>query len=109
MINVKIYRNENLILGFSISGHSDYRPRGSDIVCSAISALSQTAILAMEELAHVNPLWTRVDGLLECKLPDHLDPEASKTTQIILATIILGIENIASEYSRYVKVTSEEV
>ncbi|NLK35279.1 MAG: ribosomal-processing cysteine protease Prp [Gracilibacteraceae bacterium] len=46
MIKIVIYKaKEGRIKGFKISGHSGYGIRGTDIVCSAVSALGQTAIL----------------------------------------------------------------
>jgi len=109
MIKVKITRNGQLIRGFSLRGHSDYLPRGSDIVCSAVSALSQTAVLALAQVAGVTPVWTRQDGVLECKLPDDLDCLQTEASQTVLATIILGIENIAQQYPRHVNISTEEV
>jgi len=109
MINVKIFRDGQVIRGFSVSGHSDYRPRGSDIVCSAISALSQTAILALKQVAGVYPKWTRQDGLLECKMPDNLDDKQRDASRIVLNTIIVGIDNIAGHYPEHVNVSNEEV
>jgi hypothetical protein len=109
MITVKIFREGQTIHGFSVSGHSDYRPRGSDIVCSAVSALSQTAILALIEVAGVTPIWTRRDGQLECKIPPRVEDQPFKECQLVLSTIITGFAYIARDYPENVRVSDEEV
>lgn len=109
MINVKIFRDGQAIMGFSVSGHSNFRPRGSDIVCSAVSALSQTAILALDQVAGVSPDWIRDSGLLTCRLPVNLDDKRMETCQVVFGTIITGIDNIAREFPKNVNVINEEV
>lgn len=109
MINFIVFRDNATIRGFSVSGHSDFLPRGSDIVCSAVSALAQTGILALENVAKVKPHWTRQDGHLECRIPRGLAPESGRAAQLVLKTIIIGITNIAQHYPRHVTVTDEEV
>ena len=67
MIVVRIYWDNQAICGLSVCGHSDYSPRGSDIVCSAVSALAQTAVLALDAVVGVKPRFVRQEGLLLCK------------------------------------------
>lgn len=43
MIEVKVYNN-----GFTITGHAGYDVMGKDIVCAAVSALSQTCVISLE-------------------------------------------------------------
>ena len=47
MIKAEIYSNGDKITGFSILGHSGTAPRGHDIYCAGVSALSQSAYLAL--------------------------------------------------------------
>ena len=52
MITITMHRDkEYRYTGFTISGHADYAEEGSDIVCAAVSALSQTALLGLMEYA----------------------------------------------------------
>lgn len=104
-----IYRTGDLLLGLSVSGHSHLRPRGDDIICSAISALSQTAIPALERVAGVRADWRRAEGRLVCKLPPDLRPEEMEAAQAVLQTVVIGIETIARQYPRHVTVSDKEV
>ncbi|MGI6364362.1 MAG: ribosomal-processing cysteine protease Prp [Bacillota bacterium] len=109
MIVVRIYWDNQAICGLSVCGHSDYSPRGSDIVCSAVSALAQTAVLALDAVVGVKPRFVRQEGLLLCKLPPDLSEEARKEAGIVLRTVVTGIENIARHYPHHVTVTNKEV
>jgi hypothetical protein len=109
MIEVHVFWDEHSIFGFSVLGHSDYSSRGSDIVCSAVSALSQTALLALNEVAGITPIYTKKDGLLECRVPQDIVQKTLLTCQVIFKTILLGIENIAEQYPDFVEIYNEEV
>ena len=53
MIEVKVYNN-----GFTITGHAGYDVMGKDIVCAAVSALSQTCVISLEILIGQSWVWT---------------------------------------------------
>lgn len=52
MIYITIYHESktNHICGFQTSGHAGYAESGMDIICSAVSALTITAINSIDEL-----------------------------------------------------------
>ena len=50
---IKIYMEDK---GFIVKGHADYAPYGEDIICSAVSAIVQTAQMGLERLAEDYPL-----------------------------------------------------
>ena len=37
--------------GITISGHANYAPAGSDVVCAAVTVLTQTLIQSLEDLS----------------------------------------------------------
>lgn len=43
-----------------ISGHANYAPKGQDIVCAAISAIAETAVLGLKGVAETYPRHVRV-------------------------------------------------
>ena len=52
MITITMHRDKkDRYTGFTIKGHADYDEAGSDIVCAAVSALSQTALLGIMQYA----------------------------------------------------------
>ncbi len=96
------------LAGFRTQGHAGQAPHGSDIVCSAISALTQTAVNALESVAEVPVRPAVADGLLEVMLPRDLSKAQRDTGDIILRTIVQGLTDIASSYPAYARVVYKE-
>ena len=49
MIKARIYRKNQKICGFEISGHAGYAQAGEDIVCSAVTVLCFNTVNAVEK------------------------------------------------------------
>ena len=76
-----------------MSGHANMAPQGSDIVCSAVSALTLTLIRGLKEIACVE--------LQECVEAGNICIEWQKindTGKALVDTWFLGICGIAAEY-----------
>ena len=49
MIRISVVRDRRGdIVGWSVSGHSGFAPRGEDIVCAGVSAIVQTTLLGLQ-------------------------------------------------------------
>jgi len=108
MIRVAFWQGAGGLLGgFRVQGHAGYRPKGEDIVCAAVSALAQTAVISLKDQLPVAPEVNIRDGALECRLPASLNPAAQEQAQVILRTIELGLKAIASDYEQYVTIAYE--
>jgi len=109
MVEVKLfYRNNEEISGFQVKGHAGFAEKGQDIVCSAISVLAQTAVIGLGEYLHKSSFKYSIDdGYLKCMLQNDLSTEESKTAQIILKTMYLGIKSIEESYTSHVKIVKE--
>ena len=83
--------------GFTISGHADYAEEGSDIVCAAVSALSQTALLGLMEYASKDVPYEVNEGFLSVTVP-----EPSEASEIILGTMARGLQEMVRQYGEYV-------
>lgn len=105
MIAVEIKKNEQgFIKGFTVSGHSDYGEHGSDIVCSAVSALTQTALLGLKNIANIKVLYSIKDGFLSCDIPEIKDRDEMLKSCAILDTMVLGLMNIKKNYSPFITI-----
>lgn len=105
MIRIDIFYEDLLIKGFTVCGHAGYDQRGDDIVCAAVSALTQTAILGLNEYLAGKLKWEiDGDGMLECWLADDLVPEEQEKAQVILHTMELGLCNIRQSYDEFLAV-----
>ncbi len=97
------------ITGFSIKGHSGYAEEGSDIVCAAISALALTTDNALCRLVGLSPIERGgEDGFLEVLLPAGMTDQQMHDAQLLMSAFHLGIENIAQDYPRYVRLTTRK-
>ena len=110
MNTVTVYRRPTgEVAGFRAEGHANFRAvRSRDIVCSAVSALTQTAVNAMETVAGVPVEPTLGDGLLELLLPGGLTAKQASACQIILRTVLQGLADIAETYPAQVRIRYEE-
>ena len=104
MITVTICRSENDITGFTVDGHANFKPPGEDIVCSAVSVLTQAALLGLAQ--HILIDYSISEGHMECRLPE-LDEVDKIRAEAILETMLLGLKNIEKNYPGYVEVMDD--
>lgn len=101
MITIEITRDSGQrIVQFQVKGHSGSAPRGKDIICAGVSALTQSALLGISRYLKRTIRWQAADGLLFmelCDLPDDL-------TDAVLATMLLGLEEIVNLEPEYVRI-----
>lgn len=114
MIRITVYRQGRDIHGFTTEGHADAAPEGQDIVCAAVSAIVQTAVFGLHEIAGftmecgLDPESDRVAR----KLPEGLrqkNEQAYHDAQVILAAMIVGLTSVAQEHSEFVSISEEEI
>ena len=114
MTTIKIFRNQNRdIVRYEVSGHVDFDEHGRDILCAAVSVLSQTSILALEKVCRIkqSDLELCVDeqsGYLMASLSKKLQGEERKCANIVLESMVVGMEDLAKQYPKYIKITREE-
>ena len=115
MITVTVYRDrEKDIHGFSTQGHALSAPEGKDIVCAAVSAIVQTAIFGLSEVAGLTmecamePDTDRVTRVLPRNLR-RKNGKAYERAQTILATMAIGLKSVADAHSEYVTINEEEM
>ncbi|NLK29183.1 MAG: ribosomal-processing cysteine protease Prp [Clostridiales bacterium] len=104
MIKVSIHKNaDNLITGFTLSGHADYAEYGSDVVCAAVSALVINTINSIENFTsdqfHLEQ--DEKKGFIEF----HVVPPMSNNSNLLLTSLALGLQGIAEEYTdKYIQI-----
>ncbi|QGG47246.1 ribosomal-processing cysteine protease Prp [Heliorestis convoluta] len=98
--------DRGLIVGFETKGHAGAAPAGQDVVCAGVSALTFTAVNGLEHFLGADATEVRAPkpGELRCILKLPLNQADSKVAQIILETMLLGLEQIQEAYPAYVQV-----
>ncbi len=110
MIEIKIFSDSlGNIKKYNIRGHADFAPYGEDIICAAISVLSQTTLIGLVEILQLgkNEVFYKIDentGYLNVELKNIEGESVLKDTQILLQTFKLGVESIQGNYPESVKI-----
>ncbi|MDO4357064.1 MAG: ribosomal-processing cysteine protease Prp [Clostridia bacterium] len=103
-------RNDGEILGFAAKGHAGYADAGEDIVCAAISALTQATEYGLTEVVRV-PVERRLNEKradYAVELSDSADPAARRQAQILLKTLSGSLQAIANDYPRHIRIIFQE-
>ncbi|NMB02265.1 MAG: ribosomal-processing cysteine protease Prp [Firmicutes bacterium] len=106
MTRIEFYKTDHGWQGFKALGHTGFADSGEDIVCAAVSILTQTAVLGIGQVLGIDA-QVHVDetkGLLVCLLPQGLNEEQWKQSQLILKVMHVGLTATAEEYGDYVSV-----
>ncbi|WP_026485964.1 ribosomal-processing cysteine protease Prp [Caldanaerobius polysaccharolyticus] len=104
MIEILIKRDgQGKIVYCEITGHAGYSDYGKDIVCAAVSAIAQTALLGVKELTGAKVEESVRPGNFALKVINVSTDDRVKLDGI-LETMVLGLKDIAGQYSRYVKI-----
>lgn len=122
MVRVNIYRNkQGCIVKYLVEGHACYSNsgnaprfmrrflRGGDVVCAAVSAVTQSAVIGLKEVAGIVPGLEIEKGYLECILPEEIDEKQREKADTILETMVLALKDIEEQYGKHVSVNETEV
>ncbi len=93
MIHFKIRYNNARLSELTLEGHSDGL-KGKDILCAAISAISQSALTGLIYYNKDGIEWKLEKGYINIRIKDLFDEKI----QVILTTMVLGIKAISKEF-----------
>lgn len=109
MTEITLFRKNGRAVGFMAQGHTGYADDGSDIVCAAISALTQAAVIGLNEVIGLQTALEIEDGYIYCMLPKAVSEKAWHDAELILNTLALSLSSIAETNGDYIKLTDREV
>jgi len=92
-------------ISFSVEGHAGFDQKGSDIVCAAVSVLAQTAVIAINRIAGIHQRIEQREGFLKSVLEIDEDDGRTEVLRIILATMIIGLDEIVKVYPERLVIT----
>lgn len=103
-------RNNGEIEGFRAKGHAGYAEAGEDIVCAAVSALTQATEYGLTEV-----IGAPVDRKLNEKRADYTvelvssaDAATRQQAQVLFKTLSGSLQSIANEYPRHIRIIFQE-
>ena len=109
MTTITVYSTAGHVTGFEAKGHSGYAAAGEDIVCAAVSALTQTAYLGLVEYVSPETQVRQKGGALRVTLPQGLSEGQLEKAELILGTMLIGLRSAEENYSDYLKIVKKEV
>lgn len=83
----------------TVTGHANYAEMGKDIVCSAISTLTQTLIQAVEQLTEDKIEYSISPGKVDIKFWC-----LSGETKTLINAFFIGVKMVADGYPDNVKI-----
>ena len=102
MITVTLFKQNGSVVKIRACGHSGLGEHGQDVLCAAVSALVQTAYLAIVDIA--GDTEYRRDGktgLFEFDIPSA--PEKRHDIDVIIHAMCVGLRDITSGYPQNLK------
>ena len=110
MTTIKVYgAASGIVRGFEAIGHAgSAQSRRNDLICCAVSVLTQTCVNALEAVAGVIPEVELDDGYLRCILPEGTDGEKLDKAQIIFRTVLQGLTDIEKTNPKKIRIQQIE-
>ncbi|MBP3656643.1 MAG: ribosomal-processing cysteine protease Prp [Clostridia bacterium] len=110
MTTIKVYgAASGMIHGFEAGGHAgSAQSRRNDLICCAVSVLTQTCVNALEAVAGITPHVEIHDGYLRCVLPEGTEGGAMETAQIIFRTVLQGLTDIEKTNPKKIRIQQVE-
>ena len=105
MTDIKIKKQNENIVCVECKNHTGYADFGKDIVCAGVSSITQTAVLAIKKLTNVSHNF-QIDekvGFLKLELNDIDNSQNFHDAQIILKSMLCGLEDLQKQYPKYIK------
>lgn len=98
------------VIGFEATGHTGFAEEGEDIVCAAISALTESTLNGLLSVTKTPTMYQRDDenAILTACLTPECTREQLERAQILLVTLQETIQAVARDYPRNVRIIFKE-
>ena len=103
-------RPDGALMGYRSEGHTGYAEAGEDIVCAAVSALTQSTLNGLKNVLKA-PVMFDIDdaaAILEARLTPEASEAQVRQAQLLLETLLQGLQAIERSYPRNVRIIYEE-
>lgn len=109
MIKVVVFKKDNYYIGFELNGHAKFDKYGKDIVCASVSILSQNCVNAITDILKAEvDFEQKNEGYFKIKVKDS-DEIILDKANLLISSMLHGLNWIADNYRDYVSITSREV
>jgi hypothetical protein len=110
MITLTMLREDGRIQGFTCSGHANQGDYGNDLVCSAVSAITQTCVIGIAEVLKLDAaIAVSETGGIDCRLPKGLGETERQQAELLMRTMLAGLQSVQASYPGTLKTIDREV
>lgn len=111
MIKINVFRKNEAISAFEISGHANSGPYGYDLVCAGVSAVSFGAVNAVYEICQIDLTVDQAGegGYLYVEIPTSIPEENMQKAQLIFEAMLISMRTIERYYSEFINIQDREV
>lgn len=105
MTKIVFYKKNDLLVGFKLTGHTNFAAHGEDVLCAGISAISQGTCLGIEKVLRIKAKLKKDDnkGYLELDLTKNSHEEIEKA-QVLIQTMYQSLLDISIGNEKYMNV-----
>ena len=103
-------RKDGALIGYRAQGHTGFADSGSDIVCAAVSALTQSTLNGLRNVLKA-PVMFEIDdqaAFLEARLTPEATEAQVRQAQLLLVTLLEGLQAVERSYPQNVRIFFEE-
>ncbi len=104
MVEVTFVKGDYGFETLRVVGHAEYNP-GNDIVCSAISALTQALVGTLQNIKGLEFNKKIIqDGNVTVELAPFVDEEMQRIVDTIFLTVLIGLKQIEKSYPQNIHI-----
>lgn len=107
MIAATFSKKSDNLISVMIRGHAESVGQGYDMVCSAVSAVSQSILIGITEVLKLNVKYSLEKGFLSFSL-DNISENDVLKCQVLMKTMLLGLKSIEISFGEYISVEEIE-
>ena len=103
-------RSDGALIGYTACGHSGFDEAGRDIVCAGISVLTQTTLNGLKNVLKAPVMFDQDDdgAFIEAILTPEATNEQVQQAQLLLQTLLEGLQAIQRSYPRNLRIIFKE-
>lgn len=105
MTKVVFFRRRGQFIGFEATGHSGYAEEGSDIVCAAVSAVTQTAAIQAENVLNMKEAVTTDEAQAVLRVMG----DGGEAWYSSLEAMRIFLTELSGQYPKHLKIHITEV
>ena len=109
MIRVTLFCDNAEPVGFRVTGHAKCGEYGRDLVCAAVSAIVQTAVLGITDVVKLECGLSVRSGYARCIIGQDAPQLKKDQVSVIIRTMEAGIRSIQTLYPGTLRIRNKEV